>query len=119
MAETVSAESLRRVADLMPDLEADLTRLVEPVHLRAELSSNASSAPRGSGAGAFRDVAFPFSTRSAADTAPVMMGEIPAPTAPTVLLYSHYDVVPVGTSRGSNAFEATGRDGAIYGRRSR
>ena len=31
------------------------------------------------------------------DTAPVIMGEIPAPDgAPTVLLYSHYDVVPAG-----------------------
>jgi len=31
------------------------------------------------------------------DTAPVIVGEIPAPDgAPTVLLYGHYDVVPVG-----------------------
>ena len=31
------------------------------------------------------------------DTAPVITGEIPAPEgAPTVLLYSHYDVVPAG-----------------------
>ena len=31
------------------------------------------------------------------DTAPVIIAEIPAPAgAPTVLLYSHYDVVPVG-----------------------
>jgi acetylornithine deacetylase/succinyl-diaminopimelate desuccinylase-like protein len=58
-------------------------------------------------------------TLSLPDTAPVIVGSIPAPEgAPTVLLYAHYDVVPGGDESlwSSPPFEAVERDGAVYGR---
>jgi acetylornithine deacetylase/succinyl-diaminopimelate desuccinylase-like protein len=112
------------VAALMPQLQADLARLVAipsisvlgyPEETRPRLLEAYEAVVelfRSAGVTMLDPLELP-------DTAPVVMGEIPAPDgAPTVLLYSHYDVVPVGDESKweSPPFEATERDGAIYGR---
>jgi acetylornithine deacetylase/succinyl-diaminopimelate desuccinylase-like protein len=113
-----------RVSSLMPQLREELAQLVAIPSVSALDFPASTHGPllaahdavvelfRGAGVESFHDLELP-------NTAPVVMGEIPAPPgAPTVLLYSHYDVVPVGDEDEweSPPFEATERDGAIYGR---
>src|SRR5262249_34619232 len=109
---------------LMPRLKSDLARLVAIPSISArgdpgstrpgllEAYDEVVALCRDAGASILEPLELP-------GTAPVVMAEIPAPAgAPTVLLYSHYDVVPVGDESKweSPPFEATERDGAIYGR---
>src|SRR5262245_46497193 len=108
----------------MPQLKSDLARLVAipsvsapnyPPETHAVLADAYAAVAelfRDAGVRILEPLVLP-------GTAPVVMGEIPGPDgAPTVLLYSHYDVVPVGDESKweSPPFEASERDGAIYGR---
>jgi cysteinylglycine-S-conjugate dipeptidase len=70
-------------------------------------------------AGLFGDAGVKVERLDLPDTAPAIVGHIPAPPgAPTVLLYSHYDVVPAGDEAhwDSPPFAPSERDGAIFGR---
>jgi acetylornithine deacetylase/succinyl-diaminopimelate desuccinylase-like protein len=107
----------------MPSLRNDLTRLVAV----PSISAPGFPEPRRAILDAyeltrelFRDAGIgKLETLELPDTAPVLIGEIPAPDgAPTVLLYGHYDVVPVGDEEKwqSPPFELTERDGALFGR---
>jgi acetylornithine deacetylase/succinyl-diaminopimelate desuccinylase-like protein len=104
----------------MPSLTADLARLVaipsvsvpgridEPLLEAFELTS-----------ALFAEAGVDVGRLDLPDTAPVVTGSIPAPPgAPTLLLYSHYDVVAAGDESlwDSPPFEPTERDGAIFGR---
>jgi acetylornithine deacetylase/succinyl-diaminopimelate desuccinylase-like protein len=119
----LSTHIAEAVARLMPQLKAELTQLVAipsisvidyPEETKPEILRAHDAV-----AALFREVGVEVSALELPDTAPIIIGEIPAPPgAPTVLLYSHYDVVPVGDASKweSPPFEASERDGAIYGR---
>ncbi len=120
MSETGGSIS-EKVRLLMPELVSDLGRLVRIPSISSldEISAPQLEAHdlvvellRGAGVDEIETLSLP-------DTAPVIVGTIPAPEgAPTVLLYAHYDVVPAGDESlwSSPPFEATERDGAIFGR---
>jgi cysteinylglycine-S-conjugate dipeptidase len=122
--ETPDGPTAETVRSLMPQLTADLARLVAIPSVSAP---NYPEATRPALLEAYEDVVTLFREAGVRildplelpDTAPVVMGEIAAPPgAPTVLLYSHYDVVPIGDEAKwkSPPFKATERNGAIYGR---
>src|SRR5262245_26227094 len=112
------------VRELMPQLKEDLARLVAipsvsvlgyPEHTRPALTECHDAIVdllRGAGVDHLGRLDLP-------DAAPIVTAEIPGPEgAPTVLLYGHYDIAPVGEEAKweSPPYEASERDDAIYGR---
>jgi acetylornithine deacetylase/succinyl-diaminopimelate desuccinylase-like protein len=113
-----------RVRGLMPQLKAELIDLVA-IPSVSEAGFPASSRPallqaRDAVAALFEDAGCErVGSLDLPDTAPMLTAEIPAPEgAPTVLMYSHYDVVPAGDLSlwHSPPFEPAEQDGAIFGR---
>jgi cysteinylglycine-S-conjugate dipeptidase len=115
-----SREMASAVGALMPRLRRELDELVRipsisvPGRIDDPLLQAHEMVAR-----LFADVGVDVERLDLPDTAPVVVGHIPAPPgAPTVLLYSHYDVVPAGDEAewDSPPFEPTERDGALFGR---
>lgn len=109
-----------RARELLPALRQDLDALVR---IRSVSAPGVVDAPLLEAfeltSRLFADAGVAVERLDLPGTAPVLCGEIPAPPgAPTVLLYSHYDVVPAGDESQwtSPPFEPTERDGALYGR---
>jgi len=116
-------ETRETVAALMPRLKEELAALVAIPSISAlgypQETRPAPLEAHDLVAEQLRELGVELERLELPDTAPVILGSIPAPEgAPTVLLYGHYDVVPVGDESKweSPPFEATERDGAVYGR---
>lgn len=124
--ERVSSEGsvvvLDAVRSSMPELVEQLRRLVaipsvsgagEPPEPLFEAHDLVVELLRGAGVDDVDDLVVE------GKVAPVVVARVPPPDgAPTVLLYTHYDVVPAGDESlwATPPFEAVERDGAIYGR---
>ncbi len=121
MSDLSSPELAGKVRALMPELQRDLEALVRipsvsgdglPTEPIQQAHDAVAELLRGAGVEKVWTLELP-------DTNPIVMGEIPAPPgAPTILLYSHYDVVPSGdlAEWDTDPFEPVTKNGAIYGR---
>jgi acetylornithine deacetylase/succinyl-diaminopimelate desuccinylase-like protein len=117
-----STDALRDAVDrVLPQVRADLERMVRvpgiafPGYEPAEVERSAELV-----AGLCRDAGIAdVQIVRVQDGQPAVIARIPAPPgAPTVLLYAHHDVQPVGDTAGwdTEPFVPTERDGRLYGR---
>jgi len=108
------------VAAALPSVRADLERLVAIPgiafdgfdHSYVQASAEATAA-------LLRDAGLPDVRIVQSGGQPAVIGRKPAPEgAPTVLLYAHHDVQPIGDAAAweTEPFVATERDGRLYGR---
>ena len=122
-----SVSDLRaRVAAGFPSLRADLESLVRipsvssPTFDQQQMQVSAEAVAALLGTAGFTDTQVLRATRpDGVVSRPAVVARRPAPQgAPTVLLYAHHDVQPVGPRSEwlSEPFEPTERDGRLYGR---
>jgi len=119
-APDVAVHLREAVQQVLPSVRADLEALVripsvsaDPA-LKEEVRRSAEAT-----AELFRAEGFDVSILSAGGGAPAVVAKKPAPAgAPTVLLYAHHDVQPVGerSAWDSEPFEPTERGERLYGR---
>ncbi|HEU0102448.1 MAG TPA: dipeptidase [Mycobacteriales bacterium] len=106
------------VEAVLPSVRADLEALVRI----PSVSSDASLLPDvqrccSAVADLLRAEGLAVTVLSVAGGLPAVVGRRAAPPgAPTVLLYAHYDVQPVGSGWSSPPFDPVERDGRLYGR---
>jgi cysteinylglycine-S-conjugate dipeptidase len=106
---------------VLPQVRSDLERLVRIPSVSADPSAGAHvRASAEEVARQLEDAGLPeVELLAATGGLPAVVGRRPAPPdAPTVLLYAHHDVQPVGDlgQWTSDPFEAVERDGRLYGR---
>lgn len=110
----------QRIADVLPSVRADLEALVRIPSVSA-LPDHADDVRRSADATAalFAGEGFEVELLTVEGGAPAVLATRPAPPgAPTVLLYAHHDVQPVGDRADweSDPFEPTERGDRLYGR---
>ena len=111
----------RAVEAVLPDVRADLERLVRIPSVSADpaaaghVAASAEEVARQLTAAGLPEV----EVVSAAGGLPAVIGRRPGPPgSPTVLLYAHHDVQPVGSRDDwtSEPFEPVEREGRLFGR---